>query len=238
MKGVSEVKLARALPRRRKKNLTGRRKSQTMPLLAHFVSVIVPLHCMQIPRGGRTLSAIVIAMQVGTIHKGCAAFGRGGLLPFVRTANPHPVSCARKGEDPIRRAISAGGAGFRSTSSASQPELRDESHSIGDIVVEECDLERALEHARDVDKRHGLCSEPSQSAWKVVDASQPELHDESHSIGDIVVEECDLERALEYARDVDKKHGLCSEPSQSAWKVVDEIYERVRCFDDASKTRR
>ena len=70
-------------------------------------------------------------------------------------------------------------------------------------------------------------------------ALPPERRDESHSTRDVVVEEeCDLERALEYARDVDKKHGLCSEPSQSAWKVVDEIYERIRVCDDASKTRR
>ena len=143
---------------------------------------------MQIPRG-RTLSAIAIAMQVGPLHKGCAAFGRGGLIPVIRTVNPRPGSCAKWGHDPIRRVISAGGgAGVRLTSSASPPEQRrDEYHSTRDVVAEE---------------------------------------------------ECDLERALEYARDVDKKHGLCSGPSQSAWKVVDEIYERTRDCDDTSKMRR
>ena len=128
---------------------------------------------MQIPRG-RTLSVIAIAMQVGPLHKGCAAFGRGGLLPVIRTVvnHPRPGSCATKwGYDPIRRVISAGGAGVRLTSSASPPEQRrDEYHSTRDVVAEEeCDLERALEYARDVDKKHGLCSGPSQSAWKVVD---------------------------------------------------------------------
>jgi hypothetical protein len=127
---------------------------------------------MQIPR---TLSVIAIAMLVSPLHKGCSAFGRGGLLPVIRTVNhPRPGSCATKwGRDPIRRVIFAGGAGVRLTSSASPPEQRrDESHSTRDDVVaeeEECDLERALEYARDVDKKHGLCSGPSQSAWKVVD---------------------------------------------------------------------
>lgn len=40
--------------------------------------------------------------------------------------------------------------------------------------------------------------------------------------------ERELKRALEFARDMDKKHGLCTEPSQSAWAAVDLIYHRQK----------
>lgn len=144
-------------------------------LLYHISSLAAPFHFMQIHHG-RTLYAIAIAMQVAR-YKGCSAFGSSASR-----------SCARRGEiDPIRRVISGGRADVRLTSFASPPERQggDSSSSARDFVV----------------------------GW-------------------------DLERALEYARDMDKKHGLCTEPSQSAWKVVDEIYERIRDGgDDASNAR-
>ncbi|KAL9186530.1 hypothetical protein ACHAXT_005768 [Thalassiosira profunda] len=37
----------------------------------------------------------------------------------------------------------------------------------------------------------------------------------------------ELNTALHYAREVDKRHGLCSEPSQRAWSHVDDIYRRM-----------
>ena len=45
----------------------------------------------------------------------------------------------------------------------------------------------------------------------------------------------DLNGALEIARDIDKKHGLCTEPSQKAWGVVDDIYQKIQAFRDDGK---
>lgn len=42
--------------------------------------------------------------------------------------------------------------------------------------------------------------------------------------------ENELRGALEFARDMDKKHGLCTEPSQKAWDAVDEIYRKIEAF--------
>jgi len=42
--------------------------------------------------------------------------------------------------------------------------------------------------------------------------------------------ESDLNRALEFARLMDKQHGLCTEPSRKAWCIVDAIYENMQAF--------
>jgi len=42
----------------------------------------------------------------------------------------------------------------------------------------------------------------------------------------------ELNKALEFARDMDKKHGLCTEPSQKAWGVVDGIYQKIYALRD------
>ena len=42
--------------------------------------------------------------------------------------------------------------------------------------------------------------------------------------------ERELDRALEFARLMDKQNGLCTEPSRKAWEVVDSIYERMQAI--------
>ena len=42
----------------------------------------------------------------------------------------------------------------------------------------------------------------------------------------------DLKRALQYATDVDSRHGLCTKQSQKAWSVVDEIYLKIQSLQD------
>ena len=42
--------------------------------------------------------------------------------------------------------------------------------------------------------------------------------------------ESELKIALELARDVDKKYGLCTLPSQQAWSVVDTLYAKMQTF--------
>eukprot|EP00573_Skeletonema_grethae_P008577 CAMPEP_0201702682 /NCGR_PEP_ID=MMETSP0578-20130828/37294_1 /ASSEMBLY_ACC=CAM_ASM_000663 /TAXON_ID=267565 /ORGANISM="Skeletonema grethea, Strain CCMP 1804" /LENGTH=103 /DNA_ID=CAMNT_0048190305 /DNA_START=157 /DNA_END=468 /DNA_ORIENTATION=- len=38
--------------------------------------------------------------------------------------------------------------------------------------------------------------------------------------------ERELNRALEYARLMDKQYGICTDPSKNAWNTVDAIYEK------------
>jgi hypothetical protein len=42
--------------------------------------------------------------------------------------------------------------------------------------------------------------------------------------------ERDLNRALEFARLMDKQHGLCTEPSKNAWSIVDALYEKMQAI--------
>lgn len=42
--------------------------------------------------------------------------------------------------------------------------------------------------------------------------------------------ESELNQALEYARLVDKQHGICTEPSKNAWSIVDAIYEKMQAI--------
>ena len=42
--------------------------------------------------------------------------------------------------------------------------------------------------------------------------------------------ESELKSALEKARDIDKRYGLCTEPSQQAWSVVDSLYAKMQTF--------
>lgn len=42
--------------------------------------------------------------------------------------------------------------------------------------------------------------------------------------------ESELKSALEKARDIDKRYGLCTEPSQQAWSVVDSLYAKMQAF--------
>ena len=46
--------------------------------------------------------------------------------------------------------------------------------------------------------------------------------------------ERELNRALDFARDMDKKYGLCTSPSQEAWAYVDEIYQKIQAYKDGS----
>lgn len=42
--------------------------------------------------------------------------------------------------------------------------------------------------------------------------------------------ERELNRALEYARLMDKQYGICTDPSKNAWNTVDAIYERMQAI--------
>jgi hypothetical protein len=42
--------------------------------------------------------------------------------------------------------------------------------------------------------------------------------------------QAELKNALDNAREVDKKHGLCTEPSKQAWSVVDSLYAKMQMF--------
>lgn len=49
--------------------------------------------------------------------------------------------------------------------------------------------------------------------------------------------ERELNQALEYARLVDKQHGICTEPSRNAWNVVDAIYEKMQAIRTEHSTQ-
>ena len=53
---------------------------------------------------------------------------------------------------------------------------------------------------------------------------------ELHCLSSAEAIEREMQKALEFAREMDKKHGLCTEPSQQAWNVVDEIYRKMQPF--------
>ena len=48
--------------------------------------------------------------------------------------------------------------------------------------------------------------------------------------------ERELNRALDFARLMDRQHGLCTEPSRSAWSQVDAIYEKMEQMQQAFRT--
>ena len=37
-----------------------------------------------------------------------------------------------------------------------------------------------------------------------------------------------MTRALEHAKLIDKKYGLCTQPSLEAWNVVDEVFKKIQ----------
>ena len=46
------------------------------------------------------------------------------------------------------------------------------------------------------------------------------------------VQQSEMTRALEYAKLMDKKYGLCTQPSLEAWNVVDEVFKKIQCQQD------
>ena len=48
--------------------------------------------------------------------------------------------------------------------------------------------------------------------------------------------ERELNRALDFARLMDRQHGLCTEPSRNAWSQVDAIYEKMEQLQQAFRT--
>jgi len=46
------------------------------------------------------------------------------------------------------------------------------------------------------------------------------------------VQQYEMTRALEYAKLMDKKYGLCTQPSLEAWNVVDEVFKKIQCQQD------
>ena len=47
--------------------------------------------------------------------------------------------------------------------------------------------------------------------------------------------ESELKSALEKARDIDKRYGLCTGPSEEAWSVVDDLYAKMQMFQSQSE---
>jgi hypothetical protein len=47
--------------------------------------------------------------------------------------------------------------------------------------------------------------------------------------------EAELKSALEKARDIDKRYGLCTEPSQQAWNLVDSLYAKMQNSQESSE---
>ena len=145
---------------------------------------VPPRTFMQIPHG-RTFTAIALALHAAPVHRGCHAFGGVGVPPvIIRTANGASArsNAMRSGDDPIvRRVVSGtgediavGSSPLSSSQAAATARQGGSSSSTPDLV--EYELERALEYARDVDKKYGLCTEQSQSAWKVVDEAYERIH--------------------------------------------------------------
>ena len=60
-----------------------------------------------------------------------------------------------------------------------------------------------------------------------VSSSVPPPNQSFFSAQDI---ERELKGALEFARDMDKKYGLCTEPSKHAWALVDELYQTIEAL--------
>ena len=58
-----------------------------------------------------------------------------------------------------------------------------------------------------------------------VSASLPQDQGSLFSVRDV---ERELKGALDFARDMDKRYGLCTEPSQEAWSHVDEVYRMMQ----------
>jgi len=110
---------------------------------------------------GRTLSVVAIAMHIMAPLQGCSAFSS---LP-IRNTNPIPGYYLKSGADsfhhshPIKR--------------NTRPNVSSSLHPGPGTLFSTQDVERelhgALEFARDMDRKHGLCTGPSQKAWNVVD---------------------------------------------------------------------
>eukprot|EP00579_Thalassiosira_antarctica_P017095 CAMPEP_0201946520 /NCGR_PEP_ID=MMETSP0903-20130614/54461_1 /ASSEMBLY_ACC=CAM_ASM_000552 /TAXON_ID=420261 /ORGANISM="Thalassiosira antarctica, Strain CCMP982" /LENGTH=276 /DNA_ID=CAMNT_0048489621 /DNA_START=257 /DNA_END=1089 /DNA_ORIENTATION=- len=178
------------------------------------------------PDQGTLFSTQDVAMA--PLHKGCSAFGS---LP-IRNTNPIPGYYLKSGADsfhhshPIKR--------------NTRPNVSSSLHPGPGTLFSTQDVERelhgALEFARDMDRKHGLCTGPSQKAWNVVD----EIYQTIQTLRDggehsnVVQRQSpsELHGALEFARDMDRKHGLCTGPSQKAWNVVDEIYQTIQTLRD------
>ena len=44
--------------------------------------------------------------------------------------------------------------------------------------------------------------------------------------------ESEMNKAMEAARDIDKKYGICTEPSNAAWAAVDEIFAKMQAIQN------
>mmetsp|Transcript_20575 Transcript_20575/g.42916 ORF Transcript_20575/g.42916 Transcript_20575/m.42916 type:complete len:171 (+) Transcript_20575:143-655(+) len=116
-----------------------------------------------IPSGGAfTVSVVAITLQTILLRKGCSAFSS---IP----TNPIPCTVSKRG-----------GSNFLHHSRRypfnrySQLNFSSSLHHQDSGTLDE--LNKALEFARDMDKKHGLCTEPSQKAWSVVDGIYQKIY--------------------------------------------------------------
>mmetsp|Transcript_9004 Transcript_9004/g.21932 ORF Transcript_9004/g.21932 Transcript_9004/m.21932 type:complete len:167 (+) Transcript_9004:867-1367(+) len=70
-----------------------------------------------------------------------------------------------------------------------------------------------------------LRSHPAKSHVRLNISSSLPTCDQTFLARDVV--ERELKEALEFARDIDRKHGLCTEPSKCAWALVDELHQTI-----------
>ncbi len=119
---------------------------------------------MQIQRG-RALGAVAVAMHVSPFQRGCCS-------AFTTRRHPNSIpkaafsSKSGSGTNPIHRTQPVKSNVRLNVSSSLSPE----ECTFFSIQEVERELQAALECARDMDKKHGLCTEPSQNAWASVDA--------------------------------------------------------------------
>ncbi|KAL7464170.1 hypothetical protein ACHAXS_004504 [Conticribra weissflogii] len=77
-------------------------------------------------------------------------------------------------------------------------------------------------HYRMNDDRHGVLADfPSSALFSTVKRAASSRDDDVSNDSDM---DAQLEAALDYAREMDRKHGLCSAASTRAWQVVDDLY--------------
>mmetsp|Transcript_4626 Transcript_4626/g.10197 ORF Transcript_4626/g.10197 Transcript_4626/m.10197 type:complete len:158 (-) Transcript_4626:220-693(-) len=77
-------------------------------------------------------------------------------------------------------------------------------------------------HYRMNDDRHGVLADfPSSALFSTANRVTSSRNDAASDDLDM---EAQLEAALDYAREMDRKHGLCSAASTRAWQVVDVLY--------------
>ncbi|KAL7465740.1 hypothetical protein ACHAXS_006060 [Conticribra weissflogii] len=108
-----------------------------------------------------------IALSVAPIHKGCTAFTARPIQNTFRSASAVNKQDLRSVyfSSSNRNSETQG----KPTSLLASASPSNTTTSIPHYSSIEDELQSALDHARAMDKKHGLCTEPSQRAWEAVD---------------------------------------------------------------------